>query len=185
MANNDAFLFVNAGGPSRVGHKVSTTARAFVMRKARAERFWSSRHGQLPQEGDTSRVELINQQQGNLTTNDGRFSRNDSRRKHGFRGMEMILQEEMAIFRPNTPDKLPTEYRSASALGGQQVNTRFGPTQTVNNIKTHTELDGLLDPFRTSPVNIDKQNSVLLDFCRCFYHKICAAVIPAPWAIQV
>lgn len=45
MSSNgfNGFLFVNAGDTSSPSHKASSSARAFVMRKARADQVWSTR----------------------------------------------------------------------------------------------------------------------------------------------
>ncbi|KAK4643721.1 hypothetical protein QC761_405670 [Podospora bellae-mahoneyi] len=43
MAVVKEFLFVNSGNKSSAGHKISTTGRAFVIRKARAAQPWSTK----------------------------------------------------------------------------------------------------------------------------------------------
>ena len=43
----DGFLFVNPGEKSSSSHKASSRARAFVMRKARADQAWSTRSSKL------------------------------------------------------------------------------------------------------------------------------------------
>lgn len=62
------FLFVNPGNKSRVGHKISASGRAFVIRKARAAQPWSTKSLKLKErgagesdEGDHGAIELINQ----------------------------------------------------------------------------------------------------------------------------
>ena len=136
MATNEAFLFVNTSGLQSLDRKASTTARAFIMRKVRAERSQTNRQGHSA---------ATRQCKGTADDNE-----------YGHEALEMVLQGDMAIYRPKATNK-PATYSGNKASVHQQLMAHPPIPQS--------KLDGSVDPFGTTGAGLEKNEAILLDFC--------------------
>ncbi len=148
MAHNDRFFFVNSSDQSHPESKAITNARAFVMRKCRAEKPWSTRKGHKNSRKDWSAL----------------AKRPEAVSPVG-RSIEGVLGSECGC-------NSRLHGCSACFHTGQENPGRYVGQRCAGCSGSHPEpqtiLDGPLDPFRSTAVLLDRDSTLLIDFCTLY-----------------
>ncbi|KAK3381075.1 hypothetical protein B0H63DRAFT_196116 [Podospora didyma] len=189
MSPPQEFVFVNSGSTSTGGHKISTTGRAFVIRKARAAQPWSTMRKKNPKGPSTM-------------TKDAEVrppSANSNERASGTlgqpaAGQQPVWQHVSSTEEVSSPGKeiqrrpRPKRNPSRTLWGGatcsrcQSKSCSCTPgVQAWMASQPDSLLDGRFDPFSTLSVALSPRDANLLGY---FTNTICPRLTPVTTSTQ-
>lgn len=168
------FLFVNTGTPSKGDHKISTTGRAFVIRKARATHGWSTksktkRRGNRIASGSGSTTRAA----GDSNT-EARVCSSTGQGDPGKRGQ--AIERGPAI--DGTFGQIEADSRNVlhSLLGSDECSVCLRPEEdcVCTTWSTSTAVvpvptsgfSNVIDPFRVMSLDLDDGDTRLLAYCK-------------------
>jgi len=161
------FLFVNPGNKTRGGHKISTSARAFVIRKARAAQPWSTKSVNARGASDAlsgdqeSHPIVCTRRSASSGTNSGpprkkKSAPGDGRKPACGCGGRRGQCEH-------------------TALGGTNAGVGASTASASLSLKHEArQLNGRLDPLGVLPVRLIGADLVLMNYCKCAILDPCA-----------
>ncbi|KAK5658075.1 hypothetical protein OQA88_2631 [Cercophora sp. LCS_1] len=149
------FLFVNAGNRTREGHKISTTGRAFVIRKARAAQPWSTKS----QNSKTTRAKRSDTR-GTVTTPIPRNRNSGSKTgRSASAGAGAVVGEGALVSRAATRQRAGRD-----AARCKCCNLPSSACVSASDLRSHGYLGGRLDPFGSLAVALSGQDIDLLTY---------------------
>lgn len=182
-----AFVFVNTtSDSSATDHKASRSARAFVMRNARAARPWTTR-SKASQAEDANGAGLAHDEQDHAqgehkalsSTGDGPSNlRKSSATGKGRQGSASSDKSQTKKRRPQhqSPKRSKSDSADICSYCGHELKRNGSASgkmecltcsQSLAVVSAQTILTGEVDPLRTSAVRLDGPTSYLLEFCGC------------------
>jgi len=144
------FLFVNTGNPSKGEHKISTTGRAFVIRKARASHGWSTK-------SKTKRCG------SGIATGSRSTSRAASSTTQAATRVCPSSNEDS----PNMLPSLPGSGECGICLRSQEdcACTAWSPSTAAVPVPA-SRFSNAIDPFRVMSLDLDHGDTRLLAYCK-------------------
>ncbi|KAM7220418.1 hypothetical protein V8F06_004197 [Rhypophila decipiens] len=161
------FLFVNSGNPSKGEHKISTTGRAFVIRKARAAHGWSTKSKTKRQHQEEIRSGFARAAASGAATT----TPEDSTGRHHHETRQRSTARDGCQYDQDLP--IHTECRSCRFSDDRSI-----LSQCKVAIPASTEQLGAdLGPLRAMPLDLDRLDMSLLAYYHvadnCLSPRIC------------
>lgn len=152
------FLFVNADNKTCEGHKISTTGRAFVIRKARAAHPWSTKsHSNKAKRGELAEYHDATPSSTRTKNPGSKTHRSESARA----GVGPVVMGEGAVVSQRAIRQSP----SRNAAKCQCCNLPLSACVSASNLTSHSYLGGRLDPFGSVAVTLSSQDLNLITYC--------------------
>lgn len=167
------FLFVNTGNPSKGEHKISTTGRAFVIRKARATHGWSTKSktkrrengkGVATRSGSTTRA---------VDNTETRVCASSSGEDHPGK-RDQVIEKGCATDHAFTR-RMEVDTRSVlpCLAGSEECNVCLRPECVCTTWSTSAAVvpaspprfSNAIDPFRVLSLDLDDGDTRLLAYC--------------------
>ena len=182
MSQQQEFLFVNPDNKTRGGHKISTKARAFVIRNARAAQPWSTK----------STTRGTKRRQGSQVANDGNEQQLPVNQQHSssLPATDLVRKTPRISSKPTRVacGRTTRSGPNTEVPGAQCLRVQTGPAAPQHRAQWHSRLPrkgytwadsfptadlwtqshlfGRFDPFYTLSVVINDQDATLLEYCK-------------------